>query len=206
MRRRWIRISSFLSYLYHLLKRGYHRIKGGKTSREDVTPDQLQRWRSELAPFGEPPDDETLQRFVRNVKNEISIFRGDGISAAARSGTEDVLRQIQDCAQTEDAKMVIALLPTQLQVVPMDLVRASALLDFETEDFDLAQPQKVLIEIAGRLEIPAIDLLPAFRSYSAPESLYFEGYRYWNERGHHLAAQVIYGFLAEGGYLQKTSP
>ena len=104
------------------------------------------------------------------------------------------------------AKLVVVILPTKLQVVPMGLVEVSAILDLDTEGFDLSQPQRVLLEITDRLEIPTVDLLPAFRSHPSPESLYFPWYRYWNETGHRLAAEEIHGFLAEGGYIQKTSP
>ncbi len=189
------------SYLYHLLRRGYHRIKDGK---EAVVPDDaghLATWREKLAPYGEPPDDETILRLVRSARHEVSIFREGGIDPAAQSSTENILRRIRDCARTHDAEFLIALIPTKLQVVPMELVKATALLDLETGSFDLAQPQKIVTGIADRLQIPTLDLLPVFRSHPAPDSLYFGGYRYWNEAGHELAAETIYQFLSEGGFL-----
>jgi hypothetical protein len=61
------------------------------------------------------------------------------------------------------------------------------------------QPQTMSRRIADSLQIPVVDLLPAFREWAAAGKapLYIEWDGHWNGAGHRLAAdQVIQGLLA----------
>jgi hypothetical protein len=189
------------SYLYHLLQCWYQKIKSRKP---DVAPDpaELKAWRDVLTRYEESPEDDALIRYVRGAKREVLLYHRDGIPETSRSMTQDVLGEILKCTETRGAKLVLALLPTKRQVLPREWEKTTELLDLEADDYDLDQPQEVLFDIASDLQIPAVDLLPAFRDHPTRDSLYWQGYRYWTPEAHRLAAEVIYDFLVRGGLLQ----
>lgn len=107
--------------------------------------------------------------------------------------TELVLEEMKAVTTEKNARLVVVLLPLEYQLSDetFDAWASNAGLDLET--VDRHRPQRMMTDIAARLDIPVIDLEPAFRQWTADggETLYVSGDGHWNERGHRLATDVV---------------
>ena len=182
------------SYLYHGLRRAYHKIRGGGSGDEDPDASKIAGWKAILERYGESPEDEQITRFVQVARRETPVYRSDGITDADWSATETMLGEIRDRASQLGAE--------KRQVVETEWAKTVGLLDLDATEYDLDRPQKMLIPITSRLGIPTIDLLPVFRSASSPDSLYWTGDPHWTPAAHALAAEKIYEFLAHEDLLK----
>ncbi|MBF0355133.1 MAG: SGNH/GDSL hydrolase family protein [Alphaproteobacteria bacterium] len=75
--------------------------------------------------------------------------------------------------------------------------------------FDPESPSRRLMDIAARLNIPALDLLPIFKAYRQRHNLPSPYFSYscdghWNPLGHHLAATAVSDFLGYGSRLSQV--
>ncbi len=190
------------SYLYHGLRRAYHRIRGGGPGGADPDAPKMAAWKSTFERYGESPDDEQITRFVQLARRETPVYRSDGISDAEWSGTEMMLGEIRDRADKLGARTVIALVPTKRQILENEWAKTVELLNLSPGEYDLDRPQRELVPILSRVGIPTIDLLPVFRSALSPDSLYWTGYPHWTPVAHRLAAETIYEFLAHEDLLR----
>ena len=66
---------------------------------------------------------------------------------------------------------------------------------------DLGLPQRVVARFCNQLELPVLDLLPAFKTHSASDKLFFDVDCHWTEAGHRLAATQILTHLRRLHYL-----
>ncbi|MBI4446667.1 MAG: SGNH/GDSL hydrolase family protein [Acidobacteria bacterium] len=121
-----------------------------------------------------------LKAFLRKEgpsKNEIRVQR--------------YLDAIVNVSRREDALAVLAIFPTEYQVDARFLETALSYSRHELSDLDLERPQRRLLEWAREHRVPAIDLLPSFRSAAKNERLYAKNDGHWNRKGNGLAAQVL---------------
>lgn len=192
------------SYLYHVIQHGYHKIKDReKTDAERPDPADLAAWREVLARYGQRPEDEEIVRIVERANREVPLYRAGGIAAGQWSGTEMMLREIRDCSRALGAPLTLVLIPTRRQVLDSEWEKTIELLALREADVDPSRPQKELTRIAAGLELPVIDLLPAFREHPSPDSLYFPASRHWTAEGHLVAAEAIDEFLSGEGFLGR---
>ncbi len=190
------------SYLYHGLRRTYHRIRGGGPGDADPDPSEIAGWKAVLEQYGESPEDGQVTHFVQAARRETPVYRSDRITDAEWSATEMMLGEIRDRANELGAETVISLLPTKRQVLESEWVKTVELLGLSPGEYDLDRPQRELAAITSRLGIPTVDLLPVFRSAMPPDSLYWTGYPHWTPAAHALAAETIHQFLAHEDLLR----
>jgi hypothetical protein len=90
--------------------------------------------------------------------------------------------------------MLLVVIPRSFQLYDWELKRWREAFGLGDDQLDIDRPQRVLMEWARREKVPAIDLLPVFRSHiaSGPDTrLYFYPNSHMNAAGHALAGRVI---------------
>ncbi len=111
-----------------------------------------------------------------------------------QQSTDASLQSIDDIityTSTRDIKLVVLILPSEPQV---DITLRETMLkrfSLESQDFDIARPQRILTEHLASEGIPFIDLLPSFQEAGKTERLYLPRNTHWNPAGNALAADVI---------------
>ena len=190
------------SYLYHGLRRAYHRIRGGGPETPVADPEDTRRWTEIFERYGERMEEDAMAHFVSAARSEIPVYAGGEGSKIQWSATEAVIRDIRDQAGLVGANTAMILLPTKRQVLRSEWEMTVELLRIDPGAYDLDGPQRRLMETAGRLEIPVLDLLPVFRSAPEPDSLYWPWHSHWRPAAHALAADAIYEFLAHEDLLK----
>jgi hypothetical protein len=118
--------------------------------------------------------------------------------------TEQLLGAVRDRAGEAGAKVVLVLLPIRYQLADSaftEFVRRAAV---PATEMDPTKPQRVVTEMAGRLGLPVIDLLPRFRDWTAKSSLplYLEWDGHWNPAGHRVATEVVVEGISQMGATQ----
>lgn len=148
------------------------------------------RHRGESAEVGRALQSHVVQLFLSPPPE--GIERGFAL-------TDKLLERVQSVADRNDAAMAVVMLPLIYQLSDStfaDFVDASGVAPEEMSPY---QPQRLIMETTERLGIPTIDLLPAFRQWTAEreEPLYIEWDGHWNALGHRLASDVaVEGLLA----------
>jgi hypothetical protein len=136
-----------------------------------------------------------MRQIARNLDaHMVSLFRHPAPETIAFGVqlTDSLFSRLQQVASGGGARVAIMLLPLRVQLSDSsfaDLVRNAGV---SNGAMVLDQPQQDLRRIAERLQIPLIDLLPAFRQWTADSSaaLFLERDGHWNELGHRLAART----------------
>lgn len=120
--------------------------------------------------------------------------------------TDALVRMTCGLARENDAKFMILNVPALIQSDPEDLAKMRR--SFPELGFDTDKPSRHLKQLAGELECPFLDLVPAFRKHYAEGGvpLFFRYQdRHWNKEGHRLAADTLAGFLDENGLIPPAS-
>jgi hypothetical protein len=106
------------------------------------------------------------------------------------------LARIRDLARGAGARVLVLAIPDEIQVdevVRAETVRRSSPRIESLADYELDQPQRALAAICQRVELPLVDVLPAFREKGAKGGLYLRKPfdTHWNEDGHALATELL---------------
>jgi hypothetical protein len=93
------------------------------------------------------------------------------------------------------------LLPLAVQLSDVKFAEFARSETGTTQGLHLDRPQRLMSRVADRVGIPVIDLLPAFREWTAGGggALYLERDGHWNGNGHRLAADIVARELAYRG-------
>ena len=103
---------------------------------------------------------------------------------------EKTVKGISDISKEENIKFIVALIPEIRQVD--DLLWQDYSKKIRYNNINLRLPQDKFIEILNTLNVDYIDLLPAFQKMNKNNTFYFKIDYHWNEKGHELAAILIY--------------
>jgi hypothetical protein len=111
--------------------------------------------------------------------------------------TEALLAAIRDESSGAGAPMALVAVPASYQVYPREWARVAPR-GRDAERWEPEVPNRQLGQIAERLGVPYLDLLPAFRSEAAAtdERLYFTINAHWTALGNRLAAEQVGRFLS----------
>lgn len=112
--------------------------------------------------------------------------------------TQSAILQMRTLARRHDAKFMLLVVPSTVQVD--ESYRQAVLAEFPTLDLDLTKPNRKLAAFSADHNMPALDLLPAFRTAHQEEKarLYHQlSDRHWNADGHAKAASELVPFLDE---------
>ena len=146
-------------------------------------------------------DDESEDVYTWSKNEEVYQVRYSRDWEDAWAVTRALLAALKSDVEARGASLVLVAAPSDLQVRTDDWERLLRSKRFQARDFDLEKPNRLLAEIADRLGLPLIDLLPEFRR-AEPEShsgLFFRQNRHWTADGHTVAAQVIHAELTRLG-------
>jgi hypothetical protein len=119
--------------------------------------------------------------------------------------TDHLLAALRDTTRAAGGQVALVLLPIRYQLADSAFVEFARHGTAAQQELAIGRPQIVMGEIAGRLEIPVIDLLPKFREWTASnhsDPLFLEWDGHWNEAGHRLATQVVVAGLQQSGLLR----
>jgi lysophospholipase L1-like esterase len=108
---------------------------------------------------------------------------------------EDRVRRIRAAADRAGAKLLLILVPAGPQVcAPAQLHYFPAGVDLsDPQRYDLDRPQRLLLEIAKRVDVPAEDLRPLLKNL--PECPYQPRNMHWTLSGHRAVAEHLSGLL-----------
>ena len=150
------------------------------------------RQRSEIQQTGQQLTSHVMQLF--RIPTSETIARGVNLTGM-------LLRQIQTVSGQFGARVVLVLLPIRNQLSDSLFAGMFQGANFPPAALDIDRPQRMITPVADSLGIPAIDLLPGFRAWTAyrPEPLYLEWDGHWNEAGHRLAAEEVTRGLMQAG-------
>jgi len=129
----------------------------------------------------------------------VDLFRegDDGTIARGVDLTARLLDRIQSRAAAEGGRVVLVLLPLAMQLSEerfdafARVVAGSA--NGSTGRLDIGRPQRMMLAVADRADLPAIDLLPRFRAWTAGggAELFLQRDGHWSEQGHRLAVEIV---------------
>jgi len=102
-------------------------------------------------------------------------------------------------------QLAVILIPEETQVDPelqAEVIATSELCREHTMDF--LRPNRILGQRLDALDIPFLDLHPAFAAAAPTQHLYKPLDTHWNIAGNRLAAEQIAGFLVERGLVAEA--
>ncbi len=111
--------------------------------------------------------------------------------------TEALIAAIRDDARAARAEMALVAIPAAYQVYPKEWSKVAPR-GRNAERWEPDVPNRQLAEIAARLGVPYLDLLPIFRAESEGSGapLYFQKNAHWTPLGNRVAAEHVATFLA----------
>ena len=118
--------------------------------------------------------------------------------------TGQLLDQLARVAENYNARYVMVIHPDQFQVEPRLIRETNETQPITLNEFDIRQPQRLLLEYCDDRGIACLDLLPAFQERGSDGGLYAPDGQQYSEAGHQLVAREIERFLAVS--LQADAP
>jgi len=118
--------------------------------------------------------------------------------------TSLLLGRLKEVTSAQGGRVMLVLLPLRVQLSDSSFaafVRASGVPPAQMRE---GEPQRRVTAIADSLGLPVVDLLPAFRRWTADSAapLYLEWDGHWNEAGHKLAAEVVTAGILGAGVIR----
>lgn len=105
--------------------------------------------------------------------------------------TKRLLLELRDETRARGIGLVVLLIPDELQVDPRVLEAAVTARKGNRADYDPDLPSRRLRELLADAEVPAVDLLAAFRARQASEPVYRAQDTHWNAAGCAIAADRV---------------
>lgn len=112
-----------------------------------------------------------------------------------------ILKHLKTYTDEKEIKLLIVLIPMKEQV---DERKFSELMDkykLDKSQLEIKKAQEILLEFGGKNSITMLDMLPGFSKRNKNNTFYFEIDGHWNEKGHKLAANLIYEKLINEGFI-----
>ncbi|HEX7085623.1 MAG TPA: GDSL-type esterase/lipase family protein [Vicinamibacterales bacterium] len=146
----------------------------------------LERFR----PSGPASPDRRLLSYSTPIPDDVK----DGFRLAA-----DAVRDMTGIAAAHGASLAIALVPARFQLDPAEYGRMRDVVEPAGYRLEIDGASKRFAEAYGRLGLPMIDLLDAFRRSGAPERIFFRQTVHLTPYGHRVAADALAEFLDRHG-------
>jgi hypothetical protein len=144
----------------------------------------------EPGPFVEPPtfSDEA---YLDIAARYLEILRRQ-YSAETRRKVRDTLEVLDRIAsQTGDGRLVIAILPCEVQVNAALRLKVCRSVAVSESDLDLDHPVHLVRDHFRGRDVTVVDLLPHFEAAEEDGSTYRHNDSHWNARGNRVAAGVL---------------
>jgi hypothetical protein len=131
----------------------------------------------------------------------LNIYRSDLPPAwkEAFDITTGLISRLRTAVEERGARFLLVGICGAEQVHPQ---KSKQLMKMYEHPFDFGQPDRILEQFSKREQIEFLDLMPTFREYHRKTGTYLHGFGsnlsgHWNENGHRLAAEAIFGFLLD---------
>jgi len=113
--------------------------------------------------------------------------------------TRDVVSRLAALTSSQDARLVLLLLPARFQVDDEDYARLKAIVarSGQTLERDRAT-ERFKAALAG-LDVPVLDALPPLREASRQSRVFMESTAHFTPYGHEVMARIVAGFLLDSG-------
>ena len=110
------------------------------------------------------------------------------------SKTKIILDEMNSYLKSKNIKFVIVIIPLSYQV---DENQKETFIknNLDKKDFDMQQPQKIIIEWARKNNVEVIDLLPDLSKLNNNGDLYWKLNAHFNAKGNEAAGNIIYNNL-----------
>lgn len=174
----WLRIHS---HLYQLLIK----VKAALTTENTSKTFGIEKRREYFWPS--PDADLTVFDFETYYLKKYPPLVEDGYRKVFES-----LNHIANMTASENAKLIVTLIPTREQVYSDRMNERLEVFDLTPNDIEMQKPQNLIAEWATTNKVDLIDLLPGFRSAAKSDTqLYFLADKHWSDNGHSLAASIM---------------
>ena len=122
------------------------------------------------------------------------------------SMTQQLFEKIMVAGRSNNATVVVVLLPLYVQVYPDGLGAVLKTFNLREEEIDRLKPQELMMNFGRTIKLPVLDLLPIFWDAKARCncSLYVEGDGHWNEEGHKVAAGGVADKILTNGWVPSN--
>ncbi len=119
--------------------------------------------------------------------------------------SERLLLRLRDTVRARGRNLLVALVPSELQVVRGTWERDGRKEGLDPASFDLEAANRRVAAFCRAAGIPVVDLFPGFRAASERgEVLYLPSDHHWNAQGHRLAAETLLAELRKRGWLAPS--
>ncbi len=119
--------------------------------------------------------------------------------------TDRLLAAIRDTSKAAGSQMAVVLLPLRYQLADTTFASFAKHAEMPPGRMSMYQPQTMIRRMADSLQVPVVDLLPAFQQWTAANKapLYLNWDGHWNDAGHRLAADVVVQDLVADSLVSK---
>jgi len=123
---------------------------------------------------------------------------------------ETIVLELQKQVALHDAQLAAVIIPRDAQIHPElyqihvnEFIKRYGTLGDTV--WDLAAPDKAILEFMNKHTIPTLDLMPGFQAYAQTHDdlLYFEQDIHFTQQGHRLAAGLMCDWLIEDGLVPR---
>lgn len=125
-------------------------------------------------------------------------------TARTKEGLEKlkiILKHLKSYSDEKEIKLLVVLIPTKGQVDQEKFLEFVSKYEFDRSELELDKAQKIFLEFGKENNIKMLNLLPDFSKRNKNNTFYFEIDGHWNEKGHELAANLIYEKLINDGFI-----
>jgi len=135
----------------------------------------------------------SVERFTEIQQHRLSILLRsrrrclDHMLARAERSLEELHQEVRSAG----ARLVVMLIPDQLQVEELSRAELLEQAGIEPSEVDLDVPQQELRRILDQNGIEVVDLLPELRARQGDGPLYLPRNTHWNAAGNRVAARVL---------------
>ena len=128
---------------------------------------------------------------MENWKDELSIFTQEGSGRLQRlvQSTSKALRELKTA--TRRSKLMVAVAPPAFVIDTQRAKPAMELVGLSAQNLDLEAPQKTILSLLKKHNIPSCDLTSALEATHKNEPVYFTFDGHWTIAGHQAVAQQI---------------
>lgn len=174
--------------------------KGSETASTPpvISTDQSMEVEAEIKPeITAPPSGGTFSEaeFLRIEKYRLNIYQPRQPPPVRWRKTMALINEIRAEAARIGSDYVMVIHPDQLQVEHEVILALEESYNLDLSGYDLALPQRFLIDHCAENNIKCLDLLPVFKERSDP--LYLVRDTHYNDNGNRLAAEAIFDLLRD---------
>ncbi len=143
-----------------------------------------------------------------NVKRDVTIADMLYKNTTAEAGGAIkkaflLIDEIKSVADENKIPLLMVIIPNREQVDKNKLAEFAKQNNIDEKNLEPDKIQKLAAKFAAENKIGFLDLLPYFRQKNINNTFYFNIDGHWNEKGHELAADLIYDYLGKNGVIPK---